>query len=274
GLTGLTQGVGLDLIPYAISGASAAPGRAAPATIGNAAAGGDIAYNLTPGLRANLSLNTDFAEADVDQRQVNLTRFPLFFPEKRAFFLEGASVFTFSRETGNAVLPFFSRRIGLDDAGTPQPIDAGAKLTGHAGAFDIGALDVRTRDNARAPGENFAVVRTSRRFWRQSYVGGILTTRSDAAAPARQTEGADFALATSTFLRRQVLEVSGFYLNTSKVTGSRGGSAFGARINMPNDPINWHLAVREVQDGYDPAVGFVDLRAYRVTDTDIRYTVH
>src|SRR5205823_8579615 len=82
------------------------------------------------------------------------------------------------------------------------------------------------------------------------------------------------ALATSQFLRKEVLEVSGFYLNTTRLAGSRGGAAFGTRINMPNDPINWHLAVREVQDGYDPAVGFVDRRAYRMVEPDIRYTVH
>jgi len=229
GLQGLQQGVGLDLLPYVVGNSSAAPGRGAPSSVATGAFGGDVAYNLTSGLRANLSINTDFAETEVDQRQVNLTRFPLFFPEKRAFFLEGASVFSFSRETGSAILPFFSRRIGLDDSGVPQPIDYGAKLTGHAGAFDIGMLQVRTRDRGRVQGEDFTVVRSQRRFWRQSYVGGIFTSRSDAAAPARQTAGLDVALATSQFLRKQVVEVSGFYLNTTKLAGSRGGSAFGAR---------------------------------------------
>ena len=147
-----------------------------------------------------MSINTDFAETEVDQRQVNLTRFPLFFPEKRAFFLEGASVFAFSRETGNSIVPFFSRRIGLDDSGVPQPIDYGAKLTGHAGAFDIGVLQVRTRDRGSVPGEDFTVMRSQHRFWRQSYVGALFTNRSDASRPARQTAGVDFALATAQFL--------------------------------------------------------------------------
>jgi Domain of unknown function (DUF5916) len=274
GLAGLRQGLGLDLLPYVVGNSSAAPGRGAPSSIQTGALGGDVVYNLTPGLRANLSINTDFAETEVDQRQVNLTRFPLFFPEKRAFFLEGANLFAFSRETGNSIVPFFSRRIGLDDSGVRQPIDYGAKLTGHAGAFDVGALQVRTRDRGPVPSEDFTVVRAQRRFWRQSYVGGLFTTRSNATLPSRQTAGIDFALGTANFLRKQVLEVSGFYLNTTKVAGSRGGSAFGARINMPNDPIYWHLAAREVQDGYDPAVGFVDRRAYRLIDPDLRYTVH
>ena len=274
GLEGLRQGLGLDLMPYVVGNSSAAPGRGAAASVETGAVGGDVAYNLTSGLRANMSINTDFAETEVDQRQVNLTRFPLFYPEKRTFFLEGANMFVFSRETGNSVTPFFSRRIGLDDSGVPQPIDYGAKLTGHAGAFDVGVLQVGTRDRGRVPGEDFTVVRSQRRFWRQSYVGALLTNRSDAAAPSRQTLGVDAALATSTFLGHQVVEVSGFYLNTTKLPGSKGGAAFGARINMPNDAINWHLFVREVQDGYDPAVGFVDRRAYREIAPDIRYTVH
>ena len=285
GLEGLRQGLGLDLLPYVVGNSSSAPGRGSPSSVETGAFGGDVAYNLTPRLRANVSINTDFAETEVDQRQVNLTRFPLFFPEKRGFFLEGASVFNFSRETGTSIVPFFSRRIGLDDSGVPQPIDYGVKLTGQAGAFDVGVLQVRTRDRGSVPGEDFTVLRSQHRFWRQSYVGALFTNRSGASAPglpgagdasrgARQTAGADFALATSQFLQKEVLEVSGFYLNTTKLPGSRGGAAFGARINMPNDPINWHMSVREVQNGYDPAVGFVDRRAYRLIEPDVRYTVH
>jgi hypothetical protein len=274
GLQGLQQGVGLDLRPYVVGSSSAAPGRGAPSSVATGAFGGDVAYNVTSGLRANLSVNTDFAETEVDQRQVNLTRFPLFFPEKREFFLEGASVFSFSRETGNAILPFFSRRIGLDDSGVPQPIDYGAKLTGHAGPFDLGVLQVRTRDRGNVQREDFTVVRSQRRFWRQSYVGGIFTARSNAGAPARRTAGADFSLATSQFLQKQNLEVSGFYLNTTKRAGSRGGSAFGMRVNLPNDPLFTRISIREVQDGYDPAVGFSDRRGYRLVDPGLRYTVH
>jgi hypothetical protein len=273
GLEGMSQGIGLDLIPYVIGSSSAAPGRGAPSAVATGSAGGDVAYNLTPGLRANVSINTDFAETEVDQRQVNLTRFPLFFPEKRTFFLEGASLFDFAREPGNAILPFFSRRIGLDAAGIPQPIDVGAKLTGQAGRFDIGVLQVRTRDSGDTSGEHFTVLRSRRRFWRQSYVGGMLTSRSGDEG-SRQTAGMDASLSTATFLRTQVLDVSGYYLNTTRTPGTRGGAAFGARINLPNDPVNARFAVREVQDGYDPAVGFVDRRGYRLVQPGLRYIVH
>jgi hypothetical protein len=274
GLQGLTQGVGLDVLPYVIGVSSAAPGRGNPSAIQRASYGGDIAYNVTPALRANLSINTDFAETEVDQRQVNLTRFPLFFPEKRAFFLEGANLFDFSREPGNAVMPFFSRRIGLDDSGVPQPIDYGAKLTGQVGAFEIGGLHVRTRDRGDVPAEDFTVARVRRRFWRQSYIGGIVTARNGGNLSSRETVGADFSLATSTFLRKEVLEVSGFYVDTTKLPGTRGGATFGGRITFPNDPLNLRFAVREVQDGYDPAVGFVERRGTRVVQAGVRRIVH
>src|SRR5258705_6022363 len=168
GLEGLRQSLGLDLLPYVVGNSSSAPGRGSTSSVETGAVGGDVAYNLTPRLRANVSINTDFAETEVDQRQVNLTRFPLFFPEKRAFFLEGASVFNFSRETGTSIVPFFSRRIGLDDSGVPQPIDYGAKLTGQAGALDLLVLPGRPRDPGAPPGRELTVLRSQHRLWRQS----------------------------------------------------------------------------------------------------------
>ena len=135
-------------------------------------------------------------------------------------------------------------------------------------------MQVRTRDSRDAAGEQFTVLRSRRQFWRQSYVGGILTSRSGAGPPARQTAGVDASLSTATFLGTQVLDVSGFYLNTTRTPGTRGGAAFGARINMPNDPVNVRLSLREVQDGYDPAVGFVERRGYRLVNPGLRYIVH
>ncbi len=274
GLEGLSQGLGLDLRPYAIGSSGAAPGRGDPSVTTHGSYGGDLFYSLTPSLRANLSLNTDFAETEVDDRQVNLTRFPLFFPEKRAFFLEGSSFFDFAREPGNDIVPFFSRRIGLDAEGVPQPIGYGAKLTGQAGAFDVGVLQVRTRDQADRVGEDFSVLRVRRRFWRQSYAGAIYTRRAGDGMPSRQTAGVDLVLGTSHFLGTQVLELSGFYLDTTKDSGTHGGAAFGGRINLPNDPWTFNMSVQEVQDGYDPAVGFVERVGYRRVNPDLRYAVH
>jgi hypothetical protein len=173
GLTALTQGHGIDVRPYWTGSSASAPGRGDPQALTRGTYGGDLFYNLTPGMRANLTVNTDFAETEVDQRQVNLTRFPLFFPEKRAFFLDGSSFFDFAREPDNSIVPFFSRRIGLDQSGVPQPIDAGGKLTGQIGSFDIGALHVATRETGIAQGEQFSAFRLRRRLLAQSYVGAM-----------------------------------------------------------------------------------------------------
>ena len=265
GFSGLSQGVGLDLKPYVVGNVFAAPGRGEPGRTATGDLGLDMFYNLTPALRANVSLNTDFAETEVDQRQVNLTRFPLFFEEKRDFFLEGSSFFDFGREPGNAVLPFFSRRIGLDPDGRPQRIDVGAKLTGQAGPFDVGVLQVRTGEHDLLPGEDFSVVRVRRRAFQQSYVGGMYTRRSARAAGDvdRHTAGVDFELQTSTFRGSQNLELSGMYLWTSTPLDTGNSGAYAVRVSYPNDPLSARLSVRELQDFYDPAIGFYERRGYR-----------
>ena len=181
--------------------------------------GVDLFYKITPGLRANLTINTDFAQTEVDERLVNLTRFPLFFPEKRDFFLDGATFFDFyvprGRQNPNvAVQPFFSRRIGLSADGLPQTIDYGTKLTGQVGQQDIGFLHVRTGEDAGtdATGEGFTVLRLKRRLLAQSYVGMFYSRRDvrDTESITRQTAGADFRLATSTFRGSSNLEFNGF----------------------------------------------------------------
>ena len=141
----------------------------------------DLFYNPTPGLRANLTINTDFAQTEVDQRQVNLTRFSLFFPERRDFFLDGATFFDFASNNigGEQVQPYFSRRIGLSADATPQRIDYGTKFNGQVGAQDVGFLHVRTADDADSGfiGEEFTAARVKRRILTQSYIGGIYTRR-------------------------------------------------------------------------------------------------
>ncbi len=255
---------------------SSAPGRGRPASIGDADVGVDLFYNVTPGLRFNFTVNTDFAETEVDERRVNLTRFPLFFPEKRDFFLEGSSFFDFSSEPGNAIVPFFSRRIGLDPNGNPQRINYGAKLTGQTGAYDVGVLQVRTGDEEDSGlfGEDFTVTRIRRRFMARSYVGAIYTRRAgDETLPERHTAGTDFELATSTFRGSENLEFSGFFLHTTNLFDEGGSDAFGLRLSYPNDPLVARVSFRELQEHYDPAVGFVERRNYWRVNPVVNYSL-
>ena len=280
GIREVTQGHGLDIKPYGVFTAQSSPGRGSSATLGNSSAGLDLFYNLTPQLRANFTVNTDFAQTEVDQRQVNLTRYSLFFPEQRDFFLDGAIFFDFASPTGNndgfnnqssfdneRILPFFSRRIGLSATSEPQKIDFGTKLTGQAGGQDVGVLHVRTGDDddVGAIGEDFTVMRLKRRMLQQSYIGAMYTRRDSQASGigTAHTAGLDGRLATSSFMGDQNVEVSGWFLNSSRPGFSRGSSAFGASLNYPNDLWNGRVDAIEVQENFDPSVGFVTRHAYR-----------
>jgi len=276
GLSGISQGRGIELKPFI--NASTNRGPAAGAASGSEAkAGIDITYSLTPSLRAALTLNTDFAEVEVDNRQVNLTRFPLRFPEQREFFLEGSGVFSF-----NWADPFFSRRIGLVD-GQEVPIDFGARLGGQVGDYEVGLYQVRTgdttlenRDGSFRPwaAEDFTVARAKRRLFQQSHVGMIYTRRASDGVTGneilsdRHTVGTDFDFYTSQFLGKYNAQIEGFMLyHTDPVAGGNLSSpeqrARGLRWSFPNDLIRLHSSHREFGEEWDPALGFADRRGFR-----------
>ena len=169
-LSGMRKGLGLEFKPFLVT--RFAEGEARDRKRLEFEPGFDLFYSITPSLTAALTVNTDFAEADVDKRQVNLTRFPLFFPEKRDFFLQDANLFSFGAYKGP--LAFHSRRIGLGPAGETVDILAGGKLTGRVGNLDLGLLDVQVADTAGVPSKNLAVGRASYRVLEESSVGGIL----------------------------------------------------------------------------------------------------
>ncbi len=272
----VSQGIGLEVRPYGLFASEASPITGQPDTINDANAGIDLSYSLTPGLRAIFTVNTDFAQTEVDQRAVNLTRFPLFFPEKRTFFLEGANFFDFGsvsqasntfggfrRSVDNSIVPFFSRRIGLDADGNPQKIDFGVKLIGQLGRQDLGVLHVRTGTENGVPGEDFMVLRVKRRLRQQSYVGGFYTLRNQSGSDspgsnsaALQTAGADFRFATSSFRDSQNLSVGGFFLQDTNPLGTGKSASYGLQVDYPNDRWNAGASYRTVQENFHPAVAF------------------
>jgi hypothetical protein len=284
GISDVGQGKGLDIKPYARTAAIAQPGRNDDKFRTDSDVGLDVFYSLTPRLRANFTVNTDFAQTEVDQRQVNLTRFSLFFPEKRDFFLVGAASFDFATNTqtryGNfnraadtSIVPFFTRRIGLKADGVPQAIDFGTKVTGRAGAQDIGVLHVRTGEETGVLGEDFTVMRIKRNMLAQSYIGGLYTRRAPrlGGADDLHTIGIDARIGTARFRGSQNLEASAFYLNTSSLRDTGKTAAFGASIDYPNDKYGGGFSFREVQENYDPALGFTLRQNYRRYTPFIRY---
>ena len=262
GISDVTQGHGIDIKPYLLGNYTATPGNSTYK--GNE--GIDFFYNLTPQIKANFTINTDFAQTEVDDRQVNLTRFPLFFPEKRDFFLESSGNFDFAREQASNISGFFSRRIGLDEVtGRPQKIDYGVKLGGRAGQYNLGLMHVQTGNQNLTTGEEFTVFRPKRLFWRQSYAGVMYTRRAarDSSVPDRQSIGADFQIATARFHGNKNLQFGGWYMKTPNAAKEDDNSAAGFRLNYPNDRWALQMAYKFFDKNFDPALGFVEQTDYQ-----------
>lgn len=267
----LTQGIGLDLRPF-LAGRWLHLGRTG-LDDRSGKPGLDVFYSITPSLKLTATFNTDFGETEVDARQINLTRFSLLFPEKRAFFLEGAGVFSFASTgpatpggipgTGADLFPFFSRRIGLL-SGQEVPLQAGIKLTGTAGRTDIGVLSVRTGellsgDNTLlADDRNFFIGRVKRNLFEQSYIGGIFTEGQPLLGQTGRTYGADVRLATSRFLgRSRNFVVNAYGVRSDNGPRSDNDWSYGGSIEYPNDKFVGQIAFREIQENFQPALGFV-----------------
>jgi Domain of unknown function (DUF5916) len=274
GLEAISEATGLDVKPYLLGSSFTAPGRGDSRVDNDVDIGADVFYSPTPGIRTVLTINTDFAQTEVDQRLTNLERFPQFFPEKRDFFLDGSTFFDFQSTAANdnSLIPFFTRRVGLNQ-GVPQPIKVGTKLAGQLGRNDVGAMYVRTGRDDDVIGEDFLVLRGKRRMFQQSYVGALYTGRHTPVSgiDTRQTIGADFLLATSTFRGGENLGLGGFFLNTTNAHAGRN-NAYGLRFEYPNDPWSGSLLYREIQENYDAAVGFTPRRGIRRLNPDVSYT--
>ena len=243
--------------------------------------GVDVKYGVTENLTADFTYNTDFAQVEVDEQQVNLTRFPLFFPEKREFFQEGRGTFDFggavggSRFTsGETPTVFYSRRIGLE-SGEPVAIYGGARLTGEVGKYSIGAFnmqtdDLRLNDQVVVPSTNFTVIRVKRDILRRSRIGGIFTGRSKSTTVgdgSNQVYGADAA-----FSFYENLNFSG-YLARSQTQGLDGDDlSYEGRFSYEGDLYGARASHLLVDANFNPEVGFLRRRDLRQTFGSLRYS--
>lgn len=284
GLSNLSQGLGLEVIPYGIT-SRVNDEQVVPAeTTVSPDAGLDVNYSITPGLKASITVNTDFAETEVDQRQVNLTRFPLRFPEQRDFFLEGSNIYEFAPRSG--VDPFFSRNIGLN-RGQPVPITYGARLLGNAGKYNVALLHVRTGEDSgvNVNAENFTVARVRRNLGSESTIGVVYTRRATEDGPFsieglqdRHTFGTDLELGTSTFLGDKNLQFQAFFVghndafSNADETDIWDRSTRGIRINFPNQPWSGAVSYREFGEAYNPAVGFARRIGFRRVNPQVAYS--
>jgi hypothetical protein len=253
GLTGLQQGLGIDVVPYFHIDWTNARLEGDEDLIGRP--GLDAYWRITPSLQAILTVGTDFAETEVDERQINLTRFPLFFPEKRDFFLQDAGIFRFA-DTSPALIPFFSRRIGLSGDGDEVPILFGTKLAGRHDDWNIGLLQVRTEETNSQEAKDLYVARISRNIGSESTLGGIFTHGNPDGPENNQVYGLDWNFRTSQWRTNQSLRSSVWLLRSETEGGSGDDLAGGASLEGPNDLWRWRASAREVQENFRPALGF------------------
>lgn len=259
GLTGITQGIGLDVSPYLVTGVNTKKGDHPDYKL---TGGLDVYYQITPSLKSSLTINTDFAETEVDDRQINLTRFNLLYPEKRDFFLNGANYFQFGIEgdeksgpVTKRIIPFFSRRMGLDENGKPIPIQYGAKLTGQVDSWNIGMIHLR--DNPDNGNSSYSVARISRNIGGQSSVG-IIGTYGNALDDSRNmVVGFDAKMVSSTFNKNKNIALTLFALKSETKNVNSDDKSWGVQFMYPNDFLNISLGHLEIEKNFMAGVGFV-----------------
>ena len=255
GLSGLQQGRGLDVIPGLRTGSSRDYVANVKDTFLEPSL--DVFWKFTPSMTTALTLNPDFAGTTADARQVNLTRFELFFPEQRAFFLQDADKFEFGGIEEEDGLPFFSRRIGLDDDGVPLQLDAGLKLAGRAGPLTVGLLGVR-QDSATSDGsENLFVGRIATNVLAESVLGAIVTSGNPDSSVDNSLVGADFRYLNTRLGEDRVLEATAWYQQTDTEGLDGDDTAYGVSVAMPNSR-GWsgEVGYKRLEENYFPALGF------------------
>ena len=263
----IDKGIGLDFKPYVKSTLRTDDVRGDGLDLD---AGFDVFYKLTPSVTLALTFNTDFAETEVDERRVNLTRFPLFFPEKRDFFLQDSGIFAFGGIRSNP-LPFQSRRIGLDSAGQQVDLIGGVKLTGRTGPLNLGVLTVLADDTDDVDQNLLTVGRASLNILDESTVGLITTIGDPASNEDNTVVGGDFNFRNSHVLGDKIVQGSAFFLHSSSPDGDGDDQAWGARISYPNDRIRATIGFTEIGDRYDATLGFVPRRGIREYFGRFRY---
>lgn len=283
GLETPAQSKNLELKPYAVSSATTARTAGGLADDLQANAGFDFKYGITRGLIADATVRTDFAQVEEDLQQINLTRFSVFFPEKRDFFIEGQGIFDFGgvqagNSPGDVPLLFFSRQIGLSQ-GRAVPVLGGVRLTGRTGPYSVGALDIQTDDapSAGAVATNFSALRLKRNLFRRSNVGMIATRRGpgpvSAAVGGRDASYSIGADATLLFFKS--INLTSYYAHT-RAPDAAGravtGASYRGRFDYTDDRYGAVAEHMLIDRDFRPEVGFVRRTDVRRSFAQLRFS--
>jgi hypothetical protein len=304
GLAGINQGIGLDIVPSASlinRRVLRADNPSTPLDEGDTSDNDfkpqlDLFYKLTPQLNAALTINTDFSATEVDDRQVNLTRFGLFFPEKRDFFLRDSDIFEFGRigaSDGTGALsnaerqnarPFFSRRIGLGLAGDPVDLNYGGKVSGRVGRFELGALTIRQDEYGAIDANTLSAVRAKAVIGAESTIGTVFTSGDPLANRDNSLAGVDFLYRNSRLPGGRTIEAGGWFQqsDTPWLPGEArdparpedADTAAGFAVSVPsNDKFRGGLSTRRVEANFNPALGFTSRTDVRDYAGQLAYTL-
>ena len=254
GLGGVDRGMDLRITPYVLAGGR--QDRAASAGLAGSGfndVGLDVKYGVASGMNLDVTLNTDFAQVEVDEQQVNLTRFPLFFPEKRDFFLENAGMFSVKSQGIRPLADmFFTRRIGLA-GGQPVPILAGTRLTGKVDRHNIAVMNIQTQEVGSRPGENFFVARYSRDIFARSKVGGMIIDKEAIGdAHYNRTFAVDTSLTPHPFF-----SATGFIAKTESPHLANEDMMGHLQLSWLSPAYRIYSEYTDVQDNFNAEVGFV-----------------
>ncbi len=274
GITDINQGVGLDLIPSA--SITQRKDFQTSNSDSNLEPSLDVFYKLTPSLSGSLTVNTDFSATEVDDRQVNLTRFGLFFPEKRDFFLQDADAFEFggigslqnfsflSKTLEQNARPFFSRRIGLGANGQPVDINYGAKLSGRAGPWTLGALTIRQDKVDDIEATDLFVGRAALNVLAESSVGIIVTDGDPRKNLDNTLQGVDFRYLNTRLPGGKTVQAEAWYQQTDTPGLIGDDAAYGMRVRVPSSTgLRFGAGLKEVQQNFNPALGYINRAGIR-----------
>jgi len=258
GIYDIRQGKGLDIIPSITTAATNdfTPGGTSGNRIDPSL---NVFYKITPNLTGAVTFNTDFSATEVDNRQVNLSRFSLFFPEKRDFFLQDVDIFTFGGLGGNGI-PFYSRRIGLSSRGQPVDIDAGVKLTGRVGPWNVGGLAVAQGESGTLDGQNLFVGRASANILSESSIGAIVTHGDPTSETDNTLAGVDFRYQNTRFSDSHTLRGNAWYQQSDTKGLNGNDKAFGlsANLDTSNNGFGMFASYDFLGEDFNPALGFAN----------------
>jgi len=282
GFGGMDQGVGLDVVPSLSANQRHTSISTDSDTDYDPSL--DVFYRVTPSLNASLTINTDFSATEIDDRQVNLTRFNLFFPEKRDFFLNDSDLFEFGRigrssnaaatqETLQSGRPFFSRRLGLSAVGLPVDIEYGGKLSGRVGRFSIGTLAVHQDEYIGVDDATMLIGRVAADVLSESTLGMILTDGDPRSNVDNSLAGVDFQYLNTRLPGGRTLEADAWYQQSTTPGADGDDAAWALGFDVPNAE-GWRggVSVKQLGENFNPAIGFVSRTGVRDHLAQVGYT--